>query len=268
LERAVQLDPRNVQVLHGLAQGYKLLRQFPDMASVLDRILAITPTDPLMRVMRASVDLEWHADTSRLHAVIHEVISEDPSAGVAFTQDWLLYALCERNPAEIQSALALIPREGITSETATMSRPFYQGLAARALKDTNTATNAFVAARGEMERIVKEQPDYPQALSVLGMIDAALDRKEDAVREARRGIELMPSEKDPLTYAELVKNLAVVYAWTGEKEAALNQLNILLQIPSPISYGELRLHPYWDPLRSDPRFEKLVAESTKPVAIK
>jgi tetratricopeptide (TPR) repeat protein len=149
-----------------------------------------------------------------------------------------------------------------------MSRPFYQGLAARALKDTNTATTAFVAARGEMERIVKEQPDYPQALSVLGMIDAALDRKEDAVREARRGIELMPSEKDPLTYAELVKNLAVVYAWTGEKEAALNQLNILLQIPSPISYGELRLHPYWDPLRGDPRFNKLLSESTKPVAIK
>jgi serine/threonine protein kinase/Tfp pilus assembly protein PilF len=268
LERAAQLDPRNVQVLHGLAQGYKLLRQFPDMAAVLDRILAITPAEPQMRVMRASVDLEWHADTSRLRAVIHDIISEDPSAGVAFTQDWLLYALCERNPAEIQSALALIPREGITSETARMCRPFYQGLAARALKDTTTATNAFVTARGEMEKIVQEEPDYPQALSVLGMIDAALDRKEDAVREAQRAVELLGREKDPLTYAELVKNLAVVYAWTGEKEAALSQLNILLQIPSPISYGQLRLHPYWDPLRSDPRFEKLVAESTKPVAIK
>ncbi len=268
LERAVQLDPRNVQVLHGLAQGYKLLRQFPDMASVLDRILAITPTDPLMRVMRASVDLEWRADTSRLRAVIHDVISEDPSAGVAFTQDWLLYALCERNPAEIQSTLALIPREGITSETARMCRPFYQGLAARALKDTTTATNAFVAARSEMEKIVQEEPDYPQAVSVLGMIDAALDRKEDAVREARHGVELIPREKDPLTYAELLKNLAVVYAWTGQNEAALSELNGLLQIPGPISYGQLRLHPYWDPLRGDPRFEKLVAESTKPVAIK
>ena len=268
LERAVQLDPRNVQVLHGLAQGYKLLRQFPDMAAVLDRILAITPTDPLMRVMRASVDLEWRADTGRLRAVIHDVIAKDPSAGAAFTEDWLLYALCERNPAEIQSALALIPREGITSETARMGRPFYQGLAARALKDTTAATNAFVAARGEMEKIVQEEPDYPQAVSVLGMIDAALDRKEDAIREARRAIELIPREKDPLTYAELLKNLAIVYAWTGQNEAALGELNGLLQIPGPISYGELRLHPYWDPLRSDPRFEKLVADSTKPVPIK
>jgi serine/threonine protein kinase/Tfp pilus assembly protein PilF len=268
LERAAQLDPRNVQVLHGLAQGYKLLRQFPDMAAVLDRILAITPADPQMRVMRASVDLEWHADTSRLRAVIHDIISEDPSAGVAFTQDWLLYALCERNPAEIQSALALIPREGITSETARMCRPFYQGLAARALKDTTAATNAFVAARGEMEKIVQEEPDYPQAVSVLGMIDAALGRKENAVREAQRAVELLPPEKDPLTHAELRKDLAVVYAWTGEKESAFKELETLLQMPAPISYGQLRLYPYWDPLRGDPRFDKLVAESTKPVAIK
>jgi len=268
LERAVQLDPRNTEVLYGLAQGYKLLRQFPEMAAVLDRILAITPGDPLMRVMRAAVELEWHGDTSRLRTVIHEVIAEDPTAGMAFTEDWLLYALCERNPAEIQSALALIPREGITSETATICRPFYQGLAARALKDTNATTNAFVAARGEMEKIVREEPDYPQALSVLGMIDAALYRKEDAVREARRAVELIPSEKDPLTYAELVKNLAVAYAWTGQTEAALNELKTLLQIPGPISYGQLRLHPYWDPLRGDPRFEKLVAESSKPIAIK
>jgi serine/threonine protein kinase/Tfp pilus assembly protein PilF len=268
LERAAQLDPRNIEVLYGLAQGYKLLRQFPDMAAVLDRILAISPGDPLMRVLRASVELEWHADASRLRAVIHEVISEDPSAGVAFTQDWLLYALCERNPSEIQSALALVPREGITSETARICRPFYQGLAARALKDTNTATNAFVAARGEMEKIVQEEPDYPQALSVLGMIDAALGRKEDAMHEARQAVGLVPIEKDPLTYAELIKNLAVVYAWTNQNEAALNELKSLLQIPGPISYGQLRLHPYWDPLRGDPRFDELVADSVKPVAIK
>ena len=149
-----------------------------------------------------------------------------------------------------------------------MCRPFYQGLAARALKDTTTATNAFVAARGEMAKIVQEEPDYPQALSVLGMIDAALGRKEDAVREAQRAVELLPPEKDPLTYAELVKNLAIVYAWTGQNEAALSELKAVLQIPGPISYGQLRLHPYWDPLRSDPRFDKLVAESAKPVAIK
>ena len=88
------------------------------------------------------------------------------------------------------------------------------------------------------------------------------------MHEARRAVDLLPLEKDPLTHAELMKNLAVVYAWTGEKDVALNELTELLQIPAPISYGQLRLHPYWDPLRDDPRFEKLVAESAKPVAIK
>ena len=69
-------------------------------------------------------------------------------------------------------------------------------------------------------------------MSVLGMIDAALGRKEDAVHDARRAVDLLPLEKDPLTHAELMKNLAVVYAWTGEKDAALNELTELLQIPA------------------------------------
>jgi TolB-like protein/Tfp pilus assembly protein PilF len=268
LERAARLDPRNIEILHGLAQGYQLLRQFPEMAAVLDRMLAITPADPLTRVARGAVDFEWRADTTRLHAIINDIIAEDPNAGAAFAQDWLVQALCERNPDEIRSALTLIPREGITSVTVRICHPFYEGLAARALNETDAAKNAFVAARAEMEKIVQAEPDYPQALSVLGMIDAALGRKEDAVREARQAIELHPLEKDQLTYAELIKNLAVVYAWTGEKEAALNELKVLLQIPAPISYGQLRLHPYWDPLRGNPRFDKLVQESTKPVAIK
>ena len=152
--------------------------------------------------------------------------------------------------------------------TVRICRPFYQGLAARALNDTIGAKSAFLAARAEMEKIIEEEPDYSQALSVLGMSDAALGRKEDALREARRAVELFPGDKDPLTYAELIKNLAVVYAWTGEKEAALSELKGLLQLAAPISYGQLRLHPYWDALRGDPRFDKFVAESTKPVAIK
>ena len=268
LEHAARLDPRNIEILHGLAQGYQLLRQFPNMAAVLDRILAVTPADPLTRVARGAVDFEWHADTSPLHAIIKDIIAEDPNAGAAFAQDWLLHALCEGNPVEIQSALTLIPREGITSVTVRICRPFYEGLAARALKKADAANNAFVAARAEMQKILQAEPDYPQALSVLGMIDAALGRKEDAVREARRAVELHPREKDQLTYAELIKNLAVVYAWSGKKEAALNELKSLLQIPAPFSYGELRLHPYWDPLRDDPRFEKLVEEAKQPIAIK
>jgi serine/threonine-protein kinase len=119
-----------------------------------------------------------------------------------------------------------------------------------------------------MERIVREQPDYAQALCTLGMIDAALGRKEDAIREGRRAVELLPVTKDAMAGAQLLTNLAITYAWAGENDLAIKQLEELVRIPSPVSYGQLRLHPCWDPLRGDPRFEKLLEEAKKPVAFK
>jgi hypothetical protein len=102
----------------------------------------------------------------------------------------------------------------------------------------------------------------------LGMTDAALGHKEEALREGRHAVELLPIKKDAMAGAELLRNLAITYAWTGEKDLALKQLEELLPRYSPISYGQLRLHPWWDPLRDDPRFEKLVEEAKQPVALK
>ena len=133
---------------------------------------------------------------------------------------------------------------------------------------TPAAEAAFSAARDEMDKLVREQPEYAEALSVLGMSDAALGRKEEALREGRRAAELVPLTKDAVTGAEIRRNLVITFAWVGEKELALKQLEELLAIYCPISYGQLRLHPWWDPLRGDPRFEKLVEESQKPVALK
>jgi TolB-like protein/class 3 adenylate cyclase/Tfp pilus assembly protein PilF len=268
LERAAQLDPRNIEILKNLAQGYELLRRFSDMAAVLDRMLAITPADPLTRVARASVDLHWHADTDPLHATIRDVLAEDPTAGPAIADQWFDLAVCERDLAETARALSSIPLHGVTPYCVRLYRPFYEGLAARTHEDIASANTAFTIARAEIENVLCQQPDYPEALCLLGMIDAGLGRKEDALCEARRAVELHPAEKDdPLTRAELIKYLAIVYAWTGEKELALDQLKIALQMPCPISQGQLRLHPYWDPLRGDPCFDKLVAESAMPVAI-
>ena len=148
-----------------------------------------------------------------------------------------------------------------------MPRSFFEGLAARIRNDANGAEAAFTRARDEMEKIVREQPDYAQALCVLGMIDAALGLKEDAIREGRRAIELLPVTKDAWLGAALLTNLAITYAWVGEKDLAIKQLEEVLRIPSPVSYGQLKLHPFWDSLRGDPRFEKLVEDSKKPVAL-
>ena len=267
LERAVEVDPRNLDVLKNLAQSYELLRRFSDMAAVLDRMLKITPADALTRVTRGSVDFQWRGEIQPFHETICEVLAEDPKAEAAISDQWFDLALCERDQAEITRALASIPQYGIAPYSIRLSRPFYEGLAHRTFKNDASAFNAFTSARSEIEEIIKKEPDYPEMLCLLGMIDAALGRKEEAVSECRRAIDLLADEKDPLTRAEAIKFLAIVYAWNGERELALNQLEIALSIPCPISYGQLRFHPYWDPLRADERFDKLLAESAKPVVI-
>jgi serine/threonine-protein kinase len=94
---------------------------------------------------------------------------------------------------------------------------------------------------------------------VLGLIDAGLGRKEEALREGRRAVELLPVEKDAIVGGYLVRYFAVIAAWVGEKDLACEQLAIALRPPSFLSYGNLKLMPWWDPLRSEPCFEKIVS---------
>jgi len=267
LERAVELDPRNVWLLNDTAWTYQFFRRFSEATAAWDRVLAVAPGDPAMRVARSLVDLESRADTQPAYEVIRRIVTEDPSAVDAIAEHWLYLALCRRAPTEIGRALASLPPEGIIRRDLRMPRSFFAGLAARVRNDATGAETAFTAARAEMEKIVGEQPDYAQALCVLGMIDAALGRKEDAIREGRRAVELLPVTKDAMAGRAVLTNLAVIYAWTGEKDLALKQLEDLLPNYGLLSYGQLRLHPFWDPLRGDPRFEKLVEESKKPVAL-
>ena len=130
---------------------------------------------------------------------------------------------------------------------------------ARAFGDTAKAQKAFTAARSEFERTVREQPDDGEPLCMLGLIDAGLGRKEEAIREGRRASELTPVTKDAINGAHIMQCLGIIYAWTGEKDLAIKQVEATLQVPGRLSYGQLRLHPDWDPLRGDPRFEKIVA---------
>jgi serine/threonine-protein kinase len=149
--------------------------------------------------------------------------------------------------------------DGCATEGVLYPRAWCVGLAARTRGDSETAVKAFHEARAEAERIVREQPDYAEALCVLGMIDAALGRKEDAISEGKRAVTLLPVEQDSIDGAVLIESLAMIYAWTGEKDLAIAQLESAIKIPGQLSYGQLRLHPNWDPLRGDPRFEQIIA---------
>ena len=268
LERAVELDPRNVWLLNDTAWTYQFFRRFPEATAAWDRVLAVAPGDPAMRVSRALVDLESRADTQPGHEIIQRIVAEDPSAVDAIAEQWLYLALCRRDAVETASALASLPPEGIIRRDLRMPRSFFAGLAARARSDATGAETAFTAARIEIEKVMREQPDYAQALSVLGMSDAALGHREDAIREGRRAVELLSVTKDAMAGRAVLTNLAIIYAWTGERDFALKQLEDLLPNYGLLSYGQLRLHPFWDPLRGDPRFEKIVEEAKTPVALK
>jgi hypothetical protein len=129
------------------------------------------------------------------------------------------------------------------------------------MHDESRAHNAFATARLEQEQIVQKQQDYGPPLCVLGLIDAALGNKEAALREGRRAMELMPVEKDSINAQTLMAYFTVIAAWAGEKDLALQQLADAVAKPGATlitSYGVLKLLPFWDPLRGDPRFEKIV----------
>jgi len=259
LQRALALDPRNFFILQQIALSYQEFRQFRAMAAALDRALVLIPRDLDTRVTRASVDLEWRADPRPLRESIRTILAENPATASDLAAQWFYLALCERDPAAVTQALAAIPDSG-TAVDLNFPRSWCEGLAARSKGDVATAQAAFLAAHAELERTVSEQPGYAPALCVLGLIDAALGRKDEAIREGRRAIELLPITKDSIDGAELVKYMGVIYAWCGEKDLAIEQIEATLKIPSTLSYGNLKLHPNWDPLRGDPRFEKIVTD--------
>jgi TolB-like protein/Flp pilus assembly protein TadD len=259
LEKALELDPRNFFILQQISLSYHYLRRYNDMAAALDRALALVPGDIDCRVTRAYVDLEERANPKPLYETIRAIVNQDPKAAEGLADQWLYLALCEHDASEAQRALAAIPPNGITAEGVNFSRVWCEAAAARAAGEMVTQHDLFLRAKAEQERTVREQPDNGPPLCVLGMIDAALGRKNEAIAEGRRAIELLPVSKDSATGAKLLEYLAVIYAWCGEKDLALDQLKLTLRYPGDLSYGNLRLHPNWDALRGDPRFEQLVA---------
>jgi tetratricopeptide (TPR) repeat protein len=237
----------------------------------LDRALAIVPNDAATKAERALVELNWHADTRPLHQVIDSIQATNPGAMSKIANSWIICALSERNANAARNALGVLgenrPGPG-GAENVPMSRLFLEGVIARMIKDEDKARSAFTAAHAEQEKTVQAQPNYAPALCVLGLIDAGLGRKEEALREGRRAVELLPVDKDAINGLAMIKYLAVIAAWVGDKDLACEQLAMTIHRPGPLSYGQLKLMPFWDPLRGEPRFEKIVEESKQPVALK
>jgi serine/threonine-protein kinase len=236
----------------------------------LDRALAVVPGDVVSKVQRGVVELNWHADTRPLHDLIDETKATNPVALSKLADAWLVCALGERDAVAVEDALKVHGenRPQIGTNNISLTRLFLEGVVARMLKNEDKARSAFTAARAEQEKTVQAQPNHGPALCVLALIDAGLGRKEEALREGRRAMELLPREKDSVNGAAMIGYFAMIAAWVGDKDLACEQLAAAIRYPSSLSYGQLKLFPFWDPLRGDPRFAELLEESKKPIDLK
>jgi TolB-like protein/Flp pilus assembly protein TadD len=259
LDHAMELDPRNVYRLEQVAASYWSLRRYPEAREVYDRALAIDPNNVQARIFRAEVDLVWKADTRAMHQVIESLRDNNPRALHEIADGWVGCALADRDPTAAKAALIAAGENMPLNENAVhFSHSFVEGWIARLEKDEPKARVAFESARAEQEKIVEAQPDYAPPLCVLGVIDAMLGRKQEALSECRRAVELLPVEKDAFNGPLMIQWYATSAAWVGEKDLACEQLAAAIRYPGSLGYGQLKLFPFWDPLRGDPRFEKIV----------
>jgi hypothetical protein len=226
---------------------------------VLDRALAIEPNDVTTKATLASVQFDWKADTRPLHQMIDSVRATNPGAMSHIAETWLICALAERDGAAAKEALLACESPVLLlGDNVPFNHPFIEGVIARMTKDSDKARTAFTAARAEQQKTAQAEPNYGPAVCVLGLIDAGLGRKEEALTEGWHAVKLNPVEKDTVNI-NMIKYLAMIAAWVGDKDLACEQLAIAISTPSALSYGQLKLLPFWDPLRGDPRFEKIVA---------
>src|SRR5205814_7264494 len=185
LERAVDLVPRNIFTLQQISVSYFVLRRYRDEVTVLDRALAVMPNDAVNQAEGAFVELSWHANTRPVHQAIDSVQATNPAAMSKIANAWLQCALAERDAIAAKKALNAFGEDKpiVGVENVPLTRLFLEGVIARMTKDEDKARSAFVAARAEQEKIVQAQPNHGPAVCVLGLINAALARKEDTLRE-------------------------------------------------------------------------------------
>ena len=257
LKQALALDPRNAELLVQTGDSFQEMHQYADAERTYQRAVDIRPLDPSARLNLAQLALYARADIKPFQTLLPELLAEDPS--VAPDVDDPVAALCERTPAAAARTLSHMRPDGVPSYGVVIPRAYWEGVVARCEGDAPRARTAFTAARPEVAKMVAAQPNVGIFSSLLGLIDAGLGHKEEAIREGRRGCELLPISKDAVDGAIIAADLAQIYAWTGEKAAAVGQLSVVESVPNDLPYGLLKLDPEWDDLRGDKGFEALVA---------
>lgn len=258
-EEALTKDPRNPGALGDLAGiNYVALRRYEDAARTLDGVLLWKPNDFDFERERAFVDWAGRADLRRIERLLSGDAAKTADADVlAPTRLYLAFA--QRDYHAAREALSAYRQADLNWSGYVTPREWYEGVIARGLGDAQKAQRAFMTARERAAAAVGNRPEDAKALIILADIDAALGRKDDAVREGEHAVKLLPVERDAMDGILIARRLAGIYAQVGETARALDLLEYSAKTPCGVHYGDLKLDEVWDPLRREPRFEKILA---------
>jgi TolB-like protein/Tfp pilus assembly protein PilF len=261
LEKAAALDPkRSLRLLNSLSVVYDFLRRYDDELALFARYAAANPgAKNYCQVVSAQIELEKD-DLPAARSLLNLLpAGYDPEGATTWTRIHL--ALYERDYETAEKVLASWKGDELFGGASlTVPTTFWHGLIARVRGDAAKSHEAFTRARETFNGKLAARPNDPMLIATLALHDAALGRKEEALREGRRAVALRPLSEDAMDGSDLLTSLALIEAWVGETNAAIEQLTFLVKIPGDLSYGRLKYDPAWDAVRSDPRFAAILSE--------
>jgi TolB-like protein/Flp pilus assembly protein TadD len=263
LEKAYTLDPRNPDVIYHLGINYMVLGRYREAEQIEDRLSEVEADAPLRKTGKAWVAYLRTGDATSYRAALDLLPSSIKDHGhVASLRFWL--ALYAQDWTAAKQILGKNSEEDLRAGDqvkVTIPRGCGEIWLAALQGKHPTMETGFGAARDQPAQRVEAHPDEAELLSVLAVVDACLGHKQEAIQEATRAVELRPISQDAVEGPWILGNLAVVYAWTNEPDLAFRELAILAKIPAALDNRPIfKADPSWDPIRKDPRFEKLVAQ--------
>jgi eukaryotic-like serine/threonine-protein kinase len=261
LQKAVDLDPRNLDALTQLEKAYSLMRRYQDSKRVWIRIFELAPDNPNLRLISGMSLWGEKGDLALLHEALAlpYAASNSDAIGTRFQ-----LAICGRDWAAAEQTLQSFQREEFPVDenfAYFVPRSFGEGLIARFQGDEQRANTEFSRARTRLQQNVAEHPDDGSSLSCLALVEAFLGDKEDAIRKGREAVEMPLSTEGTCLGSFFRLNLAAVYAWCAQPDSAIDVLAGMIGKPAGPRYGELKFSPIWDPIRAHPRFQKLLEET-------